>query len=382
MHPGPRTGRPAPFDLLSIGLLTLLLIGCGAGLTQPPPTAPIQAAGPAIVRPPTEPPATPTQRPLLSATDSPVSAPALRLTVSGCCTRAFWSPDSRWIAFIDRPSEDRPSGIYAVPVSGGPPELVNQTPGILSASWTTMAYDRSGQTVVERLADGQRWNVPNEGRAVRLSPSGASLAWTMGSQGITHPDLRERIIWTAAADGSGAHVVIRVRGGGIIGWGEAEEHLIVSGRVQAEGPSGLWRIEPENGRAVLLAEVESPQDPLLSPEGGWLAYFSAFDSGPGANGLYVVRTDGSQHTRLEVFGAYRWRQEGQLLVVPLELDEEVPLRLLQIDTSSGEVVLLSVPEETIFAIGGNEWQVSPDGTHLVFLSAVDRSLWVMPLPAP
>ncbi len=277
---------------------------------------------------------------------------------------------------------NQPTGIYAVPVEGGTPQLVMDRAGLLSASWTLIAYDRGGLTVVERVADGRQWTVPNEGRAVLLSPSGRAVAWTMGSQGITHPDLRERIVWTAASDGSGLREVIRVRGGGVIGWTEGEEHLVVSGRIQTEGAAGLWRVEPENGRAVLLAEAERPRDLLLSPEGGWLAYYLAFDTGPEENGLYLVRTDGGQLKGMEVFGAYRWRAEGQLLVIPLEAAQDAGQALLQVDAATGEVTALAFPEGTPFEVGGNEWQVSPDGTRIVFLSAADRSLWVLPLPAP
>ncbi len=377
MHPGPRIGKLQRIQAGALALAGLALAGCGAAAAASPEGTPAPTIAPTVLPTPT--PASPTVAPSPTATQPPRLVPPLRLTESGCCTRAFWSPDSQWVAFIDRPAEDRPTGIYAVPSEGGPSQLVMATPSLLSASWTLLAYDRGGQTVVERVADGRRWTVPNEGRAVLLSPSGGAVAWSMGSQGITHPDLRERIVWSAEADGSAAREVIRVRGGGVIGWGEGETHLIVSGRVQADGPAGFWRVEPENGRAVLLAEAERPNDPLLSPLGGWLAYYTAFDAGPGPNGLYVLRTDGSLHIRLDVFGAYRWRAEGQLLVIPLDTSAG---SLLQVDAASGAVTPLAMPEGISFEVAGNEWQVSPDGNHIVFLSAADRSLWVMPLPAP
>ena len=382
MRPGLQTGKSSGAGARALVLVAAALAACGHSPAPSPEVTVRQVAGPAALPTPIESPASPTALPSSTPTGTPVPAAPLRLTESGCCTRAFWSPDSRWVAFIDRPDVERPAGIYAVPVEGGPPQLAIEPPGLLSADWTLLAYDQGGRTVVERVADGRHWIVPNEGRAVLLSPDGSAVAWAMGSQGITHPDLRQRSIWTAGADGSGVREVIRVRGGGMIGWADGGGHLIVSGRVQAEGPAGVWRVEPENGRAVLLAEAERPRDPLLSPGGGWLAFFLAFDTGPGANGLYVVRTDGSQLTRLDVFGAYRWRQEGQLLVIPLQSTGDSMPALLQVDVVSGTATPLSLPEATPFDVGGNEWQVSPDGTRLVFLSASDRSLWVMPLPAP
>lgn len=293
----------------------------------------------------------------------------------------FWSPDSRWVAYVDLPASGSLAEVLAVPADGGDPRLAFTHVGVVSADWTLLAYPQAGRTFVEFVASSERWAVPNEGRGVWLSPAGHAVAWEIGSRGITHPDLRERVIWVANADGSGAEEWVRLWGGGFVGWTNGGQDVIVSGRLQAEGPSGLWRIERDKGRAVLLVEAEQPRDPLLSPSGEWLAFYQAFDSGPGENGLWIVRTDGSQVSRIDLFGAYRWRRDGQLLVIPLDVDGP-GAAIWQVDAASGAEARLTNPWQAPLHISGNDWQVSPDGSMVVFLSSVDRSLWVLDLPMP
>jgi hypothetical protein len=272
-------------------------------------------------------------------------------------------------------------GIYGVPADGGEPVLLIEPVGLVSQDWTHLAYHQNGQTAVRSLIEGDVWMVPNQGRAVWLSPSGRFTAWQSGSRGITHPDLRERVLWLAETGTTTPQELVRVRGGGLVGWSTGEAHVIVTGQLGSDGPAGIWRIEPERDRAVLLVEAQRPRDPLISPGGSWLAFYTAFDSGPIENGLWVVRTDGTQLGRVDLFGAYRWRSEGQLLVIPIE-DQDPGLSLWQVDAVTGEASRLTNPWREPLHIRGNDWQISPDGSRMVYVSSGDGNVWVMELPEP
>jgi len=120
---------------------------------------------------------TPEPLPTASPTPTPTPAPTLRqLTSSGCCVEPFWSPDSQRVLFLDKPSPDAPVGFYGVGLQGGAPELFTDQLGVYSPDFSLRAYPESGQTIVERLADGQRWTIPSGGRAVSFSPDGSMLA--------------------------------------------------------------------------------------------------------------------------------------------------------------------------------------------------------------
>jgi hypothetical protein len=289
-------------------------------------------------------------------------------------------PDSTHVLFMDRPSAEAELGVYSVPVAGGTKSLVSNRIGLYSEDRSLVAYPEGGETYVERPSDQARWPIPNEGRGILFSQDASKIAWQAGSLAITNPDRRRNEIWVSQWDGSGARRIASTIGGGLIGWGEGDEALLVSGRMRESGPSGIWRVPlAEGAEARLLWETPSPRGTLLSPEGSWLAFYQAFAEVERQNGMYGIRTDGSQGLRLEQFGSYRWRREGALLLIPLNSEASVT-PLVQIDVSSAVLVPLEIPYPEHFRIANNDWMPSPDGLKLVFLSAEDRSLWVVELP--
>ena len=90
-------------------------------------------------------------------------------------------------------------------------------------------------------------------------------------------------------------------------------------------------------------------------------------------------THSGENQKLDIFGAYRWRDANRLLVIPLELDQESH-RLLQVDPTNGQVEELIDPKTDPFRISNGDWSVSPDGNQLAFVSAEDRNIWVIKLP--
>jgi hypothetical protein len=302
-----------------------------------------------------------------------------RLTIGGCCAYPEWSHDSEWVLFLDNPSDAEPAGLYGVPVDGGEATLIHARVGAYSRSKAMLAYHEAGRMYVERWADGARWSIPSEGRIVRFSPSGRQVEWDITSKSIQFPEVRQRKVWLSNFDGTGAQEVVTVNGGGFVGWVEDESAILVTGRLAPSTPAGIWRIAIENGAGQLLLEVNRPRSPLLSPNGEWVAFYVAFDSDPESNGLWVIRTDGTGLQKLDLFGAYRWRDDGVLLVIPMHLNASGP-SLWQVDLLSGETVRLTDSDSSHIPIANNDWQPSPDGTRIVFLSSEDRNLWVISLP--
>lgn len=304
-----------------------------------------------------------------------------RLTSGGCCPYPSWSQDSSWVPFLDKPGPNESAGLYAIPANGGDVSLIVERVGVYSKDWSRIAYQDGNRTIIERWADMKRWEIPNEGRKVRFSPSGQWVEWEVISRGIKFPDLRQRAIWLATYDGRQAREIVTVNGGEFVGWTRDEDAIIVTGRLAPYGPSGIWRISIEDGAGLLLLEIENPRRALLSPESSWLTFTITFNTDSELNGLWVMRTDGSMLKKLDMFGAYRWRMEGILLVIPLDLESPGP-SLWQVDASNGELIQLTDPTITSLPIANNDWVPSPDGTRIVFLSSCDRNLWVLELPEP
>jgi hypothetical protein len=324
----------------------------------------------------------PTATPTLESLPTPTAiaeVETMQITTGGCCAYPAWSHDSEWVLFLDNPSESEPAGLYGVPVDGGKPTLIHARVGAYSNSKAMVAYYEAGRMYVERWADGTRWPIPSEGRIVRFSPSGRQVGWEITTKSIQFPEVRQRKIWLSNSDGTQAREIVTVNGGVFVGWLDGESTILVTGRLAPSTPAGIWRIAFEDGAGKLLHEVNRPRSPLLSPNGEWLAYYVAFDSDPERNGLWVMRTDGTDIQKLNLFGAYRWREDGVLLVIPIDLNASGS-SLWQVDLLRGETTRLTDSDTSHIPIANNDWQPSPDGTRIVFLSSVDRNLWVFSLP--
>ena len=302
----------------------------------------------------------------------------IRITEDGCCPYPQWSSDSEWVMFFDAGESGDAPGLYSVPREGGSPTLLTSRIGVYSRDWSLVAYPEASMVYIERWVVSDRWTVPSPGRRILFSPDGKKIAWEVGSRDIRHQDLIQRAIWLAETDGSSTREVVTVNGGHFIGWSAGEDTILVFGRLAPDGPAGIWRVSTDDGAGHLLFEVERPRDLLISPKGGWLAFFVTFENQPDRNGLWIISVDGSVKRHYPFIGAYRWRTEGQLLVIPQDLDAPGAY-LWQIDVSEDLVWESTDPSFTLLPIASNDWEPSPDGSEIVFRSYEDRNLWVFPL---
>lgn len=349
--------------------------------TAPPASAqPPAAASPAPIRPTLQASETPAQPP----TSLPTPQATLRqLTRDGCCTQPFWSPDSQKVLYIDQLAPGTAAGIWGAALDGSAPQPITDRIGIYSADFKYRAFPERGQTIVERLSDGQRWTIPNGGRAVSFSPDGVHLAWSSGASGPPF-DTALRTIWVSQVDGSQARQVHTAVGGGFFGW-LSDGRLLINGRLSApESGQALWALSlPANpGEPPVLNELARGQrlrNAAISPGGGWLAYLSTFSDDPALDGIWIVSTASGERRKLEQFGAYRWRDEGHLLLIPLDLNRP-DHQLWQVEAATGLSRPLTDPASTPFKIANGDWSVSPNGQHVVFVYAQDNNLWLLNLP--
>ena len=315
---------------------------------------------------------------------------AIQLTTGGCCTQPFWSPDSLEIRFIDKPDEASPVGIWGVPLDQpqAAPVLVSERIELSTALPDYLIETVGDTTTIERLADGQRWTVPAQGRTVRLSPDRSRIAWSITNADL-EPERQVAAVWVANLDGSDARQVATLPRGGVSGW-ISNDVLLVSGResLQAQEQT-LSALSLADGATTELARAERLRGQVLSPSGQWIVYYTTFDADPSKNGMWLVRTDGSGSRQLdrEFFGAYQWRgcpdgcgpQDDRLLIVPFD-PEAAFHRLVEVNPATGNAKPLTDPAVTPFKIANGDWRVSPDGNTVVFVESGDRNIWAIGLP--
>jgi len=366
-------------------LLALCLTACSTVTTtaptlapNPPPTSPATLTPlPSTLIPTlTTPPSTPTAPP-----STPL--PALRqLTTGGCCVQPFWSPDGSQLWFIDHPSPESPAGVWGVPLTGGDPQFISDRPGYYSRDGQYLTYPVERVTYIQNVSTGENWPLPIvNGRFISISPDSTHIAWQVNSSNF-NLDGRTVDIWIANLDGSDPHQAVRLVGGGLSAWFPDSARLLVTTRDSAGADLQLNILNLADGSLTPLQTIKGLRGLSLSPKGSWVAYTVTFSGDPAQDGLWALSTaPNSQPIHLNTFGAFRWRSDNQLLVVPLETISGTPShRLLQFDLPGGTITPLTDPTLTPFRIANGDWTISPDGSTFVFLSEADHNLWALPLP--
>jgi Tol biopolymer transport system component len=361
--------------------LGLLMAACAQATPTPAPTAaatltPLPAAT-STPRP------SPTPTPVPSPTPTPT--PQLeQLTTGGCCVQPVWSPDSRQVLFIDKPSANDPVGFYAVDLATGsekPPQRSGPV-GAYSQDRSLLSYLDKGRTVVEKLSSGEKWLMPHDYQ-VAFSPDNQRLSWEDSEDNSYIPyDQRRSDLYIAKVDGSEAVRVARVYGGGFVGWLPGGTKILLSARPSlAVRERTLSVLDLDTRTSVNLVTAERISGVSVSSEGTWIAYYITFDADKTRNGIWVQRTDGTPARKIELWGAYQWRDDGRLLVIPARVSADRAFEVLEVEAATGKIRKLTDAAATPLQILNGDWRVSPDGRYIVYVNSVDRNLWLLKLPA-
>jgi Tol biopolymer transport system component len=188
-------------------------------------------------------------------------------------------------------------------------------------------------------------------------------------------------VWVASLDGGDPRRVTTLARGSLGGW-ISDDTLLVSGRDSIEShEQALYALSLTGDPVTELARGERLRSGLLSPDGAWLVYLVALNKDPAQNGLWLVRTDGTDRRRLdpELFGAFRWRDSYRLLIIPLRPKAEFH-ELWELDVEANEARHLASAQTTPFKVANGDWTVSPDGRHVAFVESWDRNIWLLTLP--
>jgi hypothetical protein len=316
------------------------------------------------------------------AADSPQAASQLtQLTTGGCCPGPFWSGDSQQVLYIDKPDATAPVGIYGVDIAHPQmPQLVTPRIAYYAQGMSLLIELEPGSTTIERVSDEERWTVPAGGAPVTISPNQVRVAWQDGNTGSPFGAGATRIM-VADFDGTGEQTVATVNRGSISGWLSDDVLLLTARTTPGTLERVLYSLSVPSGELTELARAENLRGQTTSPDGAWIAYYVAPNPDPSENGLWFMRSDGSEQLQVppELFGAYQWRDEYRLLIVPFRPTAESH-ELWEFDVTTQQTRRLTDPELTPFKINDGDWAVSPDGRKVVFVSAQDRNLRLLSLP--
>ncbi len=404
-------GLPKSLVLWAPLTLLILLTSCArTPLTTPPPTATresVARAEPSNVAPESRPriaitataspqsaqrptatplaspsPTPPPPTAIPSPTPTPTPAPQLRrLTSGGCCTQPFWAPGSDRVLYIDRPAPAAPLGIWGIDIrASAAPELWAAGVDYYTPDLAFRLAPDGDRVTIERLADGARWAIDTGGANLSISPGRQRVAWQRTNQDMPF-EQRTAEVWVANLDGSEPRAVATMPRGGFRGW-ISDDHLLLEAQPSLDSRTEIfYAFSLLDNTLTELVRSERLQGTLLSPDGQWLAYYVALSNNPAENGLWLMRSDGTERRQLDpaLFGAYQWRDSDRLVLIPLGSGTGAQ-SLWEYNAETGETRRLTDPQATPIQIANGDWRLSPDGRHIAYVASHDHNLWLLTLP--
>ncbi|QFP78293.1 hypothetical protein DAAJ005_08210 [Deinococcus sp. AJ005] len=298
-----------------------------------------------------------------------------RAVLSGeCCPGTVWTPDSGALLFLDGPTARPSTGFYQVAATGGEVTRRFSSIAYFSPKLRWAVRPGSGETtVLERLVDGKRFTLPTFGADVTWNDAETRLAYTRSDTSGNY-DRRATRVFVADAFGS-PRTVATLYGGGISGWVD-DDTLLLSGKsAPGNRDRDLLTLNIRSGVKKTLRTALGFRGISLSPNGAQVLYTISFDSAA-RNGLWLQSTSGSTPTEINDYGAYRWRDAGRFLLMPLKTDGGAHV-LRQYDV---KVNAWNTLGDLGDQVRQGDWNVSPDGKLLNFLSAKDGNVRVVTLP--
>jgi hypothetical protein len=329
-----------------------------------------------------------------------VAAPVqpMRLGVGGLTQPAYASNPTR-IIYYDQPAPGQ-GGTFSIGTATAEPRRERPDWGYVDGDASLMTVPRPAQrdSLVTHLPSGRQWTLPTTSTPI-FSRDGGMVAFTASAAGAPGgPSTGAGLAgWSTArwgmttlaigsADGSDLRRVQLPLNGSAIAWvpsadGTPNGRLLLSGRRNESDDPSYWTFDPSDASLTELARGKRLIGALASTDGTWLAHVTMW-SGTENDGLWVTRTDGTARRRVAMIGGYRWTDDNRLVVIPHRQSWRDSHVVWEVDPTNGDVRRLTDPATTSFAIANYDWDLSPDGSELVYVSTYDKAMWRLDLGTP
>jgi len=326
--------------------------------------------------------ATMTAAPSPTATAPPFAPTLSHLTNGGCCRNPVWHPDGSRVLYTDAAPNQALAATWVVPAdASGPPTVFFPSAATVSPDGSRLAFPDFANHVtrIQEFGKQSTATIANNAAYVWFSQDGRQVAWLAlapGAQPSSNVDRLVRI-WVANADGSNA----RQRGNTVraadVTWFPDGQRLLFTGRDTDGGNPGIYVLDLTTGALTRIVDAFSPHGARLSPDGTRIVYLAALEANPDDNGLFIVNADGGAKRKLPLVGGVRWSPDSKsLLMLPFQTDNGAD-QLIRIDAATLGTTPLTDCAALPFRVAQDEWQVSPDGTRIVFNALTDSNLYVL-----
>jgi Tol biopolymer transport system component len=275
-----------------------------------------------------------------------------------------------------------PVGIWGVDVTQPLPraKFVSGWLGLTSPDGTLVAYPDLDKnvTVVERLADGQTWEIDTQGRNISFTPDSRRITWSIFDEDAP-PETRPETMWLADVNGRNARVLFQAARTNAAAW-LADDKLLMTRSIPRSFDQELFILSLADGSQTELGQFPRMRGQSLSPDRRHLVYYVSFEPETHKNGLWLLDLQNPTQApqKLPFFGAYRWRDSERLIYIPFDpAATEHNFYEYNIITNQSRALF---PGGTALTIANNDWRVSPDGNKIALLAAKGAEfdgIWVL-----
>ncbi len=325
----------------------------------------------------------PTSTPAPAPTATPPFKPTMaKITDGGCCRNPVWHPDGARVLYTDAAPNQQLAATWAVPADGGGvPTVFFPSAATVSPDGGRIAFPDTVARVtrVQEFGKQSVATISNNAAYVWFSTDGRQVAWLERAPGAQPSSNVDRLVrvWVANADGSNARSRGSVVRAADLIWFPDGQRLLFTGRDTDGGNPGIYVFDINAGSLTRIASAFSPRGVRLSPDGSRIVYLAALEEKPEDNGLFIVKSDGSEKRKLPLVGGFRWAPDSQSVVMlPVQTDNG-PDQLVRIDAASLATAPLTDRAALPFRVAQDEWQLAPDGTRIVFNALADANLYVL-----
>ena len=303
-----------------------------------------------------------------------------KLTRAGCCTRPWWTPDSQAVRYLDMPlnADQEIADVFQVTLGGGSATRIDAAPPAIVAPNGKHEVRVIGNTMtLIELATDKRTGLFTRGAYPRFSPNSTKLLWHIRPADDIPGEIAPLTeIWVADVT-TGEATLMRTQNGGAVRWLD-EDRLLVSEIKDYSQDVSLSILTIATKDVQPLIETSFMRALTVSPGGKYLMYALYFQDSPDQDGVFLLETTpGATPKRLSFFGGWRWRDSNSVIYIPYN---EPSMSLVLYDITTDREVPLQMPKFDAFSIAQADWEIAPDGQHIVYVEGRDHAIWVIDLP--
>jgi murein DD-endopeptidase MepM/ murein hydrolase activator NlpD len=310
-------------------------------------------------------------------TAPPITAQPVMRTLSrvGCCSWAWWAPDSQSVRYWDG-VDAQPAQIYSLSVAGGDPQqLDNITYQLRSPDDRYKLVMSSGRLSIF-MPDSTEVPLSTGGAWPQFSPAIQRLLWhRYPADDIPGGIPPATELWVSALDGSNRQLA-KVQQGGSVYWLD-EDRLLLSEPI---GRANKFRLSILTlntlGLETMLPEAGYMRGLSVAPGGKHILIYAPFQKDAAGSGMYLLQTiANTPATKLPIFGSYRWRDSNSFFYIPYQPGQ--PMQIMLYDITTNQSTPVTDPAQHPIRIANDDWSVSPDGKSILYWEGSDYTLRIL-----